>query len=1014
MSYPICLGWLTGIAILVSLVHSSESWGQERPPIQLPEVVIVGQEVRRLHEDKHPLSPSTLPLGLQEIVASQMTRFVPPLTETVEGPTAENPGCLLFPRLLGGKDAGVYRRGLRQYQAGHYGEAATLFQRVIQEYPHSPYRGAATFWAGEAIFRQDRDAEALPYYERVIAAPPHEPLRDYALLRAAMLYRKRQELAQAVAVLQDLRTAYPASPTIEPALYLSGETAFRQGQYPQALEVLQECLRRYPQSMYHEQAEFLRAESLYHLGNYQEARAAYHTFLERYGQGLLAREARHSLGWTLFRLGDVALAQQLWESPPGQADSRLDETRKYAMFLGALQVGDVPTAQREAEQLRQRFPQSPLALAALSDLAWENFSRKQYAVAAALYQQLLQEQGTPQRLREVAQYMLGECRYQQADYPAALDAWQRLAATPVAAIQDKVAFRLGLVFFQQQQYAEAIEAFQTLLARYPATQHYDDAVFWLGEAHFQRQEYAAALEVYGRLQPDSRLYDHALYGRGWVAIRQQQWQQALDLLQQLVTQFPQSRLRADALYRVAELQQNLGHSPQARQGYEQYLTEFPTGSLAAAAQLQMALLGLRTDRFEDAQQAFQRVQRQFPGTIQAGEADYWLGMVSFRNKRFAEARHVFQQLSDTAPDHPRAPAALLRVADTYYNEKRFQNSLIAYQKVGILYPKAAEVADARYGVMLSYYQLQQYPPFLREARLFTQDYSQHPLNVTILQHVAEYHQDQGRTDEAIATYLTLTQKYPQSLALGKTLLRLGELYTASGQPQQAIAVYERALRQAAGTARPDALLRLGQVYETLGDSQAALRHYEQLAVQHPENAVAARGLLAAARLLTAQQQYPTAQRYLETIVRQYPQEPLRYESMWQLGMVHLAQRQPERAIAVLQQAEQASETRLAANIQLQLGHAYSAAGNRQQGVNVYLRIPYLYPQEQTLVIQALRAAATNYVTLRKCVEAQTVYTKLLKLAADTPIAQDVRQEMTHGGCDVSTPPGAPPQRQPAP
>jgi tetratricopeptide (TPR) repeat protein len=347
---------------------------------------------------------------------------------------------------------------------------------------------------------------------------------------------------------------------------------------------------------------------------------------------------------------------------------------------------------------------------------------------------------------------------------------------------------------------------------------------------------------------------------------------------------------------------------------------------------------------------------------------------------------------------------LLRVADAHYNEKRFQDGLIAYQKVGILYPKAPEVADARYGVVLSYYQLRQYPQFLREAQLFVQQHGQHPLSGSLLQQMAEHYQEQKQPNEAIETYNTLVQKYPQSPLLDKALLRLGELYAGIGQHQQAIQAYERLLRQGkAADLKPEALWRQGQAYEALGDTQAALRRYEQLASQSATRAVAARGLLAAGRLLLAQKDYAAALRYFDTIIRQYPQEPLRYESLLQSGISHLHQQQPDRAITVLQQAAQAPEARLAANAQLQLGHAYSLAGDLQQGVNAYLRVAYLYPEERTASAQALHAAARNYVKLQRCADAVTVYTKLLQLTTEAQEAQDIQQEMARSGCREATP-----------
>jgi TolA-binding protein len=401
--------------------------------------------------------------------------------------------------------------------------------------------------------------------------------------------------------------------------------------------------------------------------------------------------------------------------------------------------------------------------------------------------------------------------------------------------------------------------------------------------------------------------------------------------------------------------------------------------------------------------ALRRVQQQFPGTDQAGEAQYWLGMTLFRNEQFAEARQIFQNLANTMPTHPRAATALLRIADAFYNEKRFQDGLIAYRKVSLLHPQTAVVADARYGTVLSYYQLQQYPQFLREAQTFTQEYRQHPLSGSLLLQVAAYYQEQQRLDDAINTYSTLVQRYPQSVFADKALFRLGELYATTGKPQQALTTYERLLQEGkTEELKPDALLGQGRAYEALGDTSAAVQCYEQVATQYPKSALAPRGLLSAARLMSAQNNAQAAQRYLTTLTEQYPEDPLRYEGLLEWGTTLLRLKQPDRAISTLQQVLKAPEPGVAAQAQLQLGYAYAQAGDLQQSINAHLRVAYLYPDEAPLVLQALRQAAQNYVKLGRCTDASTVYAKLLERSPNTQEAQNIRREIERSGCSSAT------------
>ncbi|MGQ4807118.1 Cell division coordinator CpoB [Candidatus Entotheonellaceae bacterium PAL068K] len=993
--------WHVGLLMLCSVVIPDLGWGQEKPPIELPEVVIVGQEERVIQEEKEPVRPQTIPIGLKgDIEAGKIAQPAPPTGAEFAGPATENPGCLLFPSVKGAQDGWVYRRGIAQFNRGHFSEAIALFTRLLQDYPKSNYRGAATFWVAESSYSRGDEVGALQQYETVITAYEREPLRDYALFRAAQMRLRRQDYTEAIAYLEDLLAMYPASPTIEHASYLFGESAFRLGQFDQASRALGNFLGRFPQSVLRQRAELWRAESFYQLHRYQDAQAAYRDFLKRYGQGALAPEARYGLGWAILKSGDAKAARQMFlELAQDQGEARYDEVALYAATIAEIQQGTLSRTRSAWQRLQQRFPQGMLANAAVGELAWAYFARQDYAEALPLYRQLVQSQYAPQRLRDVGQYMIGECLYQQGDYAASIEAWRQIDSGAEAALLEKTAFRLGLALYHMREYAQAIQVLQAFVVHYASSEYHHEALFWLAESRFQQQDYAGALETYRRLPQDARLYDHALYGMGWVHIRLRQWPRALDAFQALIDRFPESGLQADALYRTAESHQNLKQYAQARQGYERYLSGSPHGPLAPAARLQLALLTMRTDRLDEAIRALRQVQQQFAGTEQAVEAQYWLGMTFFRRTRFAEARQILQELANTAPDHPRAAAALLRVADAYYNEKRYRDGLIAYQKVDLLHPQSPLVADARYGVILSYYRLQQYPQFLRESRTFIREFPQHPLSVSLLLQVAEHYTEQKRPDDAILTYNRLVRDYPNQDLADKALFRLGELYMTVEQPQQAIAAYERLLQEGQTTElKPDALLGQGKAYEALGQGDAALQRYTQIAEQYPESSLAARGLHEAGRVLAAQQKYREAQHYFETVVQQYSADPMHFASLLQWGRILLHKKRPEQAIELLQRAQQAPDSHLAAQVQLDLGRAYLQTDDVQQSINAYLRVAYLYPDETTLVALALRQAAHNYIRLGKCSEALTVYTKLLNRVTQAQETHAIQQEIERSGC----------------
>jgi TolA-binding protein len=419
------IGWL----LYVICVSATVSRGQDKPAIEVPEVVIVGQEAAgSVDDEKRPIAPRTLPIGLQnEIAVGKVPHLAPPQTGNVAGPVAENPGCLVFSGAVGTKDETLYRRGLRAYNNSDDQKAQELFAQVIRQYPRSPYLGAAAFWWGESHYRRGEEAEALVQYERVITDAKREPLRDYALYRAAEIRLRHLDYTQAADYAATLRSQYPASPTVEYAHYLASETAFRQGRFDDAVKDCGTFLQRYPQSALAERAALVCAEGHYQLGHYAQAQRAYQTFLSHRPQPVLAQEARYGLAWTHLQLGQIEQAREQFKQLQGLSNEpRYAEALQYTEFATALNQGKLDTARRQLQRMQKAFPEGRLMTSAWSELGWHQFSARHYDDALIWYRRVAQSKTAAPATRDVAQYMMGESLYQLDRYDEATTAFRQI------------------------------------------------------------------------------------------------------------------------------------------------------------------------------------------------------------------------------------------------------------------------------------------------------------------------------------------------------------------------------------------------------------------------------------------------------------------------------------------------------------------------------------------------------------------------------------------------------------
>jgi tol-pal system protein YbgF len=108
---------------------------------------------------------------------------------------------------------------------------------------------------------------------------------------------------------------------------------------------------------------------------------------------------------------------------------------------------------------------------------------------------------------------------------------------------ERDAYQEAFDLLKQRKYAEAVNALNDLLSRYPQGQYADNARYWLGETYYVQRNYPAALAEFDRvvqLHPSSTKVPGALLKIGYIQYEQEAWDQARTALQQVATQYPGS------------------------------------------------------------------------------------------------------------------------------------------------------------------------------------------------------------------------------------------------------------------------------------------------------------------------------------------------------------------------------------------------------------------------------------------------------------------------------------------
>lgn len=162
----------------------------------------------------------------------------------------------------------------------------------------------------------------------------------------------------------------------------------------------------------------------------------------------------------------------------------------------------------------------------------------------------------------------------------------------------------GVQNLQEKKYDKALEAFQTLKERYPYSKYAILAELKIGDVYFQQREYAdaaLAYEEFARLHPRNEVVPYVLYQKGMchflsfksVDRDPAETQEAIDSFQRLIRAFPDSEYSRKARKQLFECEKR-----------------------QASHEFYVATIYFKLEKYRSAQFHLQRLTEKYPEAIE--------------------------------------------------------------------------------------------------------------------------------------------------------------------------------------------------------------------------------------------------------------------------------------------------------------------------------------------------------------------------------------------------------------
>ncbi len=322
-----------------------------------------------------------------------------------------------------------YNLGYIDFHQKNYALAQQHFQQFVnlQKENNKQLLADAYNRIGDSYLNRRQFNEAKQYYSR--SEGLDAGTGDYALYQQALVAGLQKNYQQKVSLLNNLENRYPTSPYVVNALYEKGRSYVEAENNAQAINVYKQLVSRFPESALSRKAAAEIGLLYYQGDDYNNAISAYRQVIEKYPGSEEARLALRDLK-SLYVDADrvdefTALAAQLPDAvsfQPGEQDSL-----SYIAAERVFMRGDIAAAKTSLTRYLQSYPEGGYRLN--------------------------------------AHHYLSEIAKQQKDEEGVLQHTTALLEYPDNSFSEEALSARGDIYYNRQQYTEALTDYKRLFAK---------------------------------------------------------------------------------------------------------------------------------------------------------------------------------------------------------------------------------------------------------------------------------------------------------------------------------------------------------------------------------------------------------------------------------------------------------------------------------------------------------------------------------------------------------------------
>ena len=706
---------------------------------------------------------------------------------------------------------------------------------------------------GLAHYKQKRWGLAVEHLRSFLKAQPRDSKASSARLLLGVSLTHLKKYRESRTELSQFVKDFPRDRQRAEALFRIGECSYLLKDLPRAITDLTAYLKAAPKHNLRNWGQFYLADALYQRKDYAAAEILFRRSLTEFPKGQLAEESRFKLALCCEKTGNVTAARKLYVVLSG--NKSFPFAARSLSQLGSLEFDAKQFAKAAAvwNQLARLFPKSPLADTARLNAGYAHFQLGQFPEAVARFQAARSRADQA----AVADYWRGISLKSLDRTDAAIAAFRQAeTGRPDPELARDIQFQWADSDFRAGRYEAAGKRFQEIVIRWPrhagaaqgllfATESVLQVATRTQDATLRRRKLDQAQQLVDRFLRDFR--NSPLFSKHQLQSGRLQLARGDDKnLKAAITSFrgvlareTSAKLRNQARYHYARAANELGDDKLVLQTLSPLLDsinkstrpgEFDDALVLAASSF------LATGSPKPAVIAASNYLKKQPEGRFTADALATLAEASEQQDNTADADQTLSRLVKEFPDGPLYGQTVHRLAERAYKAKNFKRSEQLFGTLVALGPRSSLHAVGLSGRGWSLFENKRYTAAAEAFGKVVELYPKHDLAAEAAYKSAESYEKAKNSPKAAAAFRLVARSYAKSAFAFLAARRSARLLAKQKKTVEADAAFSALLEQFPKAKDRDTLLyEWAVLHADAGDFKSADGIYRRLISESPKS-----------------------------------------------------------------------------------------------------------------------------------------------------------------------------------